>query len=89
MAFTLELSPSARQDLKRLPERVQEEIVFSHLPEIQKAPLQVGRPLQGTFKGERSYHFGRKPEYRIVYFVEGEVITVTIVGTEAQNPSGD
>jgi len=35
----------------------------------------------GTFKGEHSYHFGRKPEYRIIFYVEDRSITVTIIGT--------
>ena len=81
MPFTLELSSSARRDLKRLPENVQHEVLFMHLPAIQADPYGVGRPLRGTLKGEQCYHFGRKPEYRIVYFVEGELITVTILGT--------
>lgn len=81
MEFTLELSPAARRDLKRLPESVQQEILFTHLPAIQANPHRVGRYLRGTLKGELSYHFGRKPEYRIVYFVEGELVTVTIIGT--------
>ena len=81
MAFVLEISPAAKRDLKRLPEKVQKEVLFTHLPTIKANPHEVGRRLQGTLKGERSYRFGRKPEYRIVYFVEGELITVTIVGT--------
>jgi mRNA-degrading endonuclease RelE of RelBE toxin-antitoxin system len=27
------------------------------------------------------YHFGRKPEYRIIYYLEDNVITVIIIGT--------
>jgi len=37
--------------------------------------------LLGTLKGERSYHFGRKPEYRIIFYPENNLITVTIIGT--------
>lgn len=70
--YTVELSPAARRDLKRLPQKVQEEILLVHLPEIQANPFEIGSPLQGVLKEERSYHFGRKPEYRIIYFVEGE-----------------
>lgn len=81
MDFTLELSPAANRDLKRLPNNVQKEILFTHLPAIKKDPYGVGMPLWGDLKGERCYHFGRKPEYRIVYFIEGELITVTILGT--------
>jgi len=81
MDFTLKLSPAANRSLKRLPDSVQKEIIYTHLPAIKKAPYKVGRPLRGTFKGEFCYHFGRKPEYRIVYLIEEELITVTILGT--------
>ena len=81
MHFVLEVSPAARRDLKRLPMKVQEEIVSTHLPAIQADPYGVGKPLVGALKGERSYSFGRRPEYRIVYFVEGDQITITIMGT--------
>jgi len=81
MGFALELSPAARRDLKRVPPKIREEILFIHLPRIREQPFEVGKPLQETLKGERSYHFGHKPEYRIVYFVEDEVVTVTIIGT--------
>ncbi len=80
MEFVLELSPAARRDLKNLPEKVQQAVLFTHLPAIQADPHGVGRHLRGTLKGERSYHFGRKPEYRIIYFVQGELVTVTILG---------
>jgi len=81
MAFVLEISPAAKRDLKRLPEKVRKEILFTHLPAIKSNPYGVGHRLQGTLKGERSYRFGRKPEYRIIYFIEGDLVTVTILGT--------
>jgi len=80
-SFTLELSPAARRDLKKLPRSVQEQIVRKHLPKIEEDPLSESEPLFGALTGERSYHFGRKPEYRIIFFVEADVITVTIIGT--------
>jgi len=79
--YAIELSPAARRDLKRLPLEIQRDIVFIHLPAIQGDPYKAGEPLRGVLKGERSYHFGRKPEYRIIYFVEGNSIIVTIIGT--------
>ena len=81
MDFALELSPAARRDLKRLPPKIRKKIMFIYLPKIQEKPFEVGKPLQGALRGERCYRFGRKPEYRIVYYVENEVITVTIIGT--------
>jgi mRNA interferase RelE/StbE len=79
-AYALELSPAARRDLKRLPREIQRKIAFEHLPAIQREPLKAGKPLTGVLKNERSYHFGRKPEYRIIYFVEGSLVLVTIIG---------
>lgn len=78
--YALELSPAARRDLKRLSIEIQKEIVFEHLPAIQREPLKVGKPLAGVLKNERSYHFGRKPQYRIIYFIEGSLVLVTIIG---------
>ena len=79
--YRLEISPAAKRDLKKLPNQVQKKIVFEHLPNIQKEPYFSSEPLIGALKGERSYHFGRKPEYRIIYCLEDHLITVTIIGT--------
>jgi len=79
--YELELSPAAGRDLKSLPIRIQKEIVMDHLPIIKENPYSTGRPLVGALHKERSYHFGRKPEYRIIYFIEGEIITVSLIGT--------
>ena len=78
--FELEFSPAAIRDLKALPLKIQKEIVAKHLPIIREKPYQVGKPLAGTLHKERSYHFGRKPEYRTIYFIEGNLITVTLIG---------
>ena len=51
------------------------------MPAIQSDPLKVGKPLTGVLKGERSYHFGRKPQYRIIYLIEGSLALVTVIGT--------
>jgi len=79
--YILELSPAAKRDLKKLPLEVQKDIVFSHLPAIRENPYKSGKPLNGALHYERSYHFGRKPEYRIIYFVERNVITITLIGS--------
>ena len=81
MEFILELSPAAKRDLKKLPNDVQREILFTHLPVIKDDPYFTGIPLHGALEGERCYHFGRKPEYRIIYLIKDGLITVTIIGT--------
>jgi mRNA-degrading endonuclease RelE of RelBE toxin-antitoxin system len=79
--YSLLLTPAAKRDLKKLPNRIQNQVVFEHLPEIQHDPFGAGKPLFGALKGELSYHFGRKPEYRIIYFIENDLIVVTITGS--------
>ena len=79
--YILEISPAAVRDLKSLPVNVQRDIVKKHLPIIRENPLQAGRPLVGALNKERSYHFGRKPEYRIIYFIEKQLITVSLIGS--------
>ncbi len=79
--YSLELSSAAKRDIRRLPRSVQEEIAFTHLPKIAGDPFENSDPLIGALKGERSYHFGRNPEYRIIFYVEDKVITVTVIGT--------
>ncbi len=79
--YALELSTAAKRDIRRLPLSVQKEIAFTHLPKIAGDPFVSSDPLTGTLKGERSYHFGRKPEYRIIFYVEADIITVTVIGT--------
>ena len=79
--YQLELSPAAKRDLKKLPNEIQKSIVFEHLASILENPFLSSKPLVGALKGERAYHFGRNPEYRIIYFVEQNLITVTIIGT--------
>ena len=79
--YRLEVSPAAQRDLKRLPRDVREKIVLDHLPAIAEDPFLASRPLIGGLRGERSYHFGRKPEYRIIFYVQDDLVTVTIMGT--------
>jgi addiction module RelE/StbE family toxin len=79
--YRLELTPAAKRDLKGLPQRIQKGIVMEHLPIIREQPYRVGKPLVGALRKERSYHFGKRPEYRIIYFVEEDIITVTLMGS--------
>lgn len=79
--YELEISPAAKRDLKSLPSKIQKDIVMNHFSIVRESPYQVGKPLVGTLHKERSYHLGRKPEYRIIYFIEGKLITITLIGT--------
>lgn len=84
MSFLLELAPAAKRDLKKLPPDIQKRIVFDYLPLIQIEPYKMGQPLSGVLKGERSFHFGRKPEYRIIYLIGSNSIIVTAFGSREE-----
>jgi len=80
-SYKLELSSAAERDLKRLTMSVQKDIVFNHLPIIEDDPIANSKPLTGAMKGERSYHFGRQPEYRIIFYIENKIVTITTIGS--------
>lgn len=79
--YQLEHAPAAKRDLKRLPVGIQQEIVNVHLSALQSQPWSLSEPLSGALKGERSYHLGRKSEYRLIFYLEEDLIMVTIIGT--------
>jgi mRNA-degrading endonuclease RelE of RelBE toxin-antitoxin system len=79
--YELELSTAAERDLKSLPGKVQHDVVMIHLPAIRENPFMKGKPLAGVLHNERAYHFGKRPEYRIIYYLEASLITVTVIGT--------
>lgn len=83
-SYRLELTPAAKRDLKGLPLRIQKGIVMEHLPMIREQPYRAGKPLVGALRKERSYHFARRPEYRIIYFVKEDMITVTLMGSREE-----
>jgi mRNA-degrading endonuclease RelE of RelBE toxin-antitoxin system len=84
MAFTLEIAPAAKRDFKKLPPDVQKKVAFDYLPLIQIDPYKMGQPLAGVFKGERSFHFGRRPEYRIIYFIQNNLVVITALGSREE-----
>ena len=76
--YLLELSPAAYRDLKVLPHEIQKSIALNHLLRIAEQPYNVGKPLMGSLQGERSYHFGRRPEYRIIYNIEASLLFIAV-----------
>ena len=67
MRFTLTAIKPFEREFKKLPQQLKEE-VGNEVLKILANPL-VGEPLKGNWLGFRSYHFHRKPEYRIIYAV--------------------
>jgi addiction module RelE/StbE family toxin len=90
VTYQIVAAPAAQRDLKRLPAQVRRAVVDIHLPQIAATPRSVGEPLHGDLKGFWSYHFGHRPEYRILYTIDAvaEVISVIFVGTR-ENAYGE
>jgi len=89
MSYQIALSPAAQRDLKKLPPQVRRAVFNKHLPKIASAPQAAGEPLHGKLKGLLSYHFGHRPQYRILYGIEKEkIVLVVFVGTR-ENAYGE
>lgn len=79
-----EVKESLEKDINQLPARVQDAIESKHIPKIAADPYAVSEPLHGNLRGLRSYHFGREPEYRMVYYIRENRIIVIAVGPHNQ-----
>ena len=78
MRYQMVITQVAERDLRKLPRKVRCEFFDIHLLRIADAPREVGTPLRGEFRGYWSYHFGRRPEYQVIYSIEEEIVTVTV-----------
>jgi len=82
VSYQIALSPAAQRDLKKLPPQVRQAAFDQHLSKIAAVPQTAGEPLHGKLKGLLSYHFGHRPQYRILYSIEkGETVLVVFIGT--------
>jgi len=86
MSYEIKFSRRAARAMRKLPNKVQAEVLTTHLPKIASAPRDVGFSLRGKLKGEWSYHFGHHPEYRILYLIDDDeqLITVTTIGSREE-----
>lgn len=81
--YKLIVPNAVQKDLRRLPPQLQEELLFQHLPAIQRAPHKAPF-LTGEFRGMRKYalSFGGT-EYRITYRVieAAKAVVLIMVGS--------
>ena len=76
MTYRVIVAPPARRQLDRLPESVAAAVFEFMSGPLADHPYRVGKPLEGELAGR----FGaRRGEYRIVYMIEDEVVTVTVL----------
>lgn len=76
MIFGIRPTPSARRDLDRLPEAVAAAVLEFLYGALAENPHRVGKPLLGKLSG---LHSARRGQYRVIYEIDDEVVTVTVI----------
>ena len=76
MTYRVIVAAPARRRLDRLPDGMAAAVFEFMSGPLGEHPDRVGRPLGGELEGR----FGaRRGDYRIVYLIEDEIVTVTVV----------
>jgi mRNA interferase RelE/StbE len=76
VTFEIRPTASARRDLNRLPEAVAAAVLEFIYGALAENPHRVGKPLLGELSG---LHSARRGQYRVIYRIDDEVVTVTVV----------
>lgn len=77
MTYEIRLSPRAGRALQReLPERIATAVAAFLFGPIAENPRRLGRPLGGSMTGQWS---ARRGTYRVVYEIDDEQRTVTVL----------
>jgi mRNA-degrading endonuclease RelE of RelBE toxin-antitoxin system len=69
-------TPSAGRDLNRLPEAVAAAVLEFIYGALAENPHRFGKPLLGELSG---LHGARRGQYRVIYRIDDEVVTVTVI----------
>jgi mRNA interferase RelE/StbE len=76
VTYRVIVAPAARRQLGRLSGSVAAAVFEFLSGPLAEHPYRVGKPLGGELAGR----FGaRRGEYRIVYMIENEIVTVTVL----------
>ncbi len=76
MRFTIKFTLEAEQEFLDLPNNIKPTIQRAINERLEESPLSYGKPLRYSFKGHRSL---RVSNYRIIYKVQEQIVTVVIV----------
>lgn len=69
-------TPTARRALTRLPEKVATAVVEFIYGALAHNPRRVGKALRFELEG---LHSARRGDYRVIYRIDDEVVTVTAI----------
>jgi mRNA-degrading endonuclease RelE of RelBE toxin-antitoxin system len=72
-------STTASRALERLPEKVAAAVIEFIYGSLADNPRRVGKPLRFELEG---LHSARRGEYRVVYEIDGDASTVTIIAIQ-------
>lgn len=76
MTYRVIFSASAKRDLDRVSPRIVPAIVEFVFGDLAAAPRRVGKPLRNELAGLFS---ARRGPYRVLYDINDEVVTVTVI----------
>lgn len=82
--WTLVVAGPAERSLRRLPDRVAAAVVEFMVGPLIEQPRRVGKPLQRELSG---YHSARRGAYRIIYRIDDEAGTVSVVRIDHRSQS--
>jgi len=79
MRFRIRFTQEAEDQFLKLPKDIQSLMQRAMKDRLETNPLSYGKPLKHSWKGHRSL---RVSNYRILYRVDQQEVTVTIVKTD-------
>ncbi len=71
------LESVVRQDIPALPKAIRDRVRREIVAKLTTRPIEFGKPLRYSLKGCRRIRVG---EYRVVYLIEGDSVTVVKIG---------
>jgi mRNA interferase RelE/StbE len=77
--FAVAWTPTSRRELARLPEKVATAAVEFIYGSLAGNPHRVGKPLKLGLAG---LHSARRGDYRVIYRIDDQLQTVTVVAIE-------
>ena len=76
MTYNVQWHEEAIEDLKAIDRQTQKKIIARVRDYLSKDPLNLGKPLQGIFKGLYRYRYG---SYRIIYVIDRKSVLILIL----------
>jgi mRNA interferase RelE/StbE len=76
LIYNIQWHEEAINDLRKIDRQTQKKIIARIKDYLSNDPINLGKPLQGIFKGLYRYRYG---SYRIVYAIDRESVIILIL----------